>query len=279
MILNELDQTVPGKVYLCQVNEKISCGACCGLYNVIRLSRTTLTTMLARRTQQFARVSRNVEAILEFGENTAKTENQARPLARFHHCPYLGLVGNRQLRVGCMLHPLAHGNNGVDFRGLSYYGGMACRVYFCPSYHRLSSATKMIIRLLASDWYRFGLLVTETVLLQAIFDELALRIGRDPLLAELQADAVRRDAMRNLLEIKFTWPFRLPNTNHLVNYFFEDGEHPSPQQNISQMPRTNPRFRTIIVALQTDLSECTDWDRSEAFLETHFRKTAEAFRV
>lgn len=34
-----MDKTAPGGVYLCRVNENLSCGACCGLYNVPDLSR------------------------------------------------------------------------------------------------------------------------------------------------------------------------------------------------------------------------------------------------
>jgi hypothetical protein len=33
-IHTSLDHQVPGGIYLCQVNEKVSCGVCCGLYNV-----------------------------------------------------------------------------------------------------------------------------------------------------------------------------------------------------------------------------------------------------
>lgn len=130
----EMDNSVPGGVYLCQINERVSCGACCGLYNVADVSSEGLTEILIRRTEAFERISRDVNSVLDFKKATDDGEPLAIPFPDFHHCPYLGLVGERHSRVGCLLHSQANGNNGVDFRGLSYYGGMACSIYFCPSY-------------------------------------------------------------------------------------------------------------------------------------------------
>ena len=41
--LVDLDHRTPGEVYLCQISSTVSCGACCGLYNVKNLSREKLT--------------------------------------------------------------------------------------------------------------------------------------------------------------------------------------------------------------------------------------------
>ncbi|MFW6272009.1 MAG: hypothetical protein ACOC1Q_03090 [Desulfosalsimonas sp.] len=30
--------------------------------------------------------------------------------------------------VGCMFHPMADGNRGTEFRGLSHYGSMMCSI-------------------------------------------------------------------------------------------------------------------------------------------------------
>jgi hypothetical protein len=102
-------------------------------------SRKALTEILIRRTEAFERISRDVNSILDFKKATDDGEPLAIPFPDFHHCPYLGLAGERHFRVGCLLHPQANGNNGVDYRGLSYYGGMACSIYFCPSYSQLST--------------------------------------------------------------------------------------------------------------------------------------------
>lgn len=141
---------IPGGVYLCQVNDHISCGACCGLYNLADTSKSALQKMLSRRTAAFAHVGRSIGALTDFAEKQV-IQLEKGPFPEFHHCPYVGLIGPQQTRIGCLLHPLADGNNGIDFRGLSYYGGMACRIYFCPSCHRLAADEKLIIREAAVD--------------------------------------------------------------------------------------------------------------------------------
>ncbi|MFW5639717.1 MAG: hypothetical protein ACOC0H_00945, partial [Thermodesulfobacteriota bacterium] len=175
--LDQLDAAVPGGVYLCQISETISCGACCGLYNVSDASPGRMTAILEWRTRAFAEVPRRMDDIWDFMKMVAARENQDRPFPHFHHCPYLGLVGERRSRVGCLLHPLGEGNEGVDWRGLSYYGGMACRTYFCPTYRKLSPERKQVIRALAEDWYGHGLIITEWKLLSALFDEIESRMG------------------------------------------------------------------------------------------------------
>lgn len=155
------DDGVPGGVYLCQISETISCGACCGLYNVADLSFDHLSAMLRYRTETFARVPRTMDAILAFKAHIEEKENQNRPFPDFHHCPYIGLIGENFARVGCLLHPLGVGNKGIDFRGLSYHGGLACGMYFCPSYRILSEPYKKLIRKSAYNWYSYGLMIGE----------------------------------------------------------------------------------------------------------------------
>ena len=127
----------PGGVYLCQVGERVSCGACCGLYNIADLSQRSLEVMLTEQTEEFARVPRTTEAIEAFQKKIEGWTPPQRPFPDFYHCPFLGLIGLNGRRVGCLLHPAAAGNNGIDWRGLSYYGAMACRTYFCPSVRHL----------------------------------------------------------------------------------------------------------------------------------------------
>ena len=142
-------EPVPGGVYLCQVDENVSCGACCGLYNCPDASRAYLQERLAFRTERFREVPRDTDAIDAFREQMERRESRQRPYPDFYHCPFLGLVGRENSRVGCLLHPLAEGNQGVDLRGLSFYGGLACREYFCPSHRNLPPVYKTIIKSVA----------------------------------------------------------------------------------------------------------------------------------
>ena len=213
---------VPGGVYLCQVSETVSCGACCGLYNVADPSRRALEAMLSRRTARFRHVARELDAILAFQSEIEAEECQRRPYPDFHHCPFIGLIGPDPGRVGCLLHPLAAGNAGVDWRGLSYYGAMACRVYFCPATHRLPARYKTLLRSVFDHWHPFGLIATERHLVAALLAVLEERLGRplDP--DTVVATPGRTAALAALLGIKLDWPHRRPGS-HLCHFLFEDG--------------------------------------------------------
>ncbi len=236
----------PGGVYLCQVGDTVSCGACCGLYNVADASEASLTALLVRRTEAFSELPRTLEALLAFMERAASLESQDRPFPHFHHCPFIGLVGMRRSRVGCLLHPLAAGNEGIDFRGISHYGGLACRIYFCPAHRRVSPAAKEIIRTAAEDWYRYGLVITEARLLNAFFGAVEDRMGR-PLPPADRIGSEGLDAVRGLMALRLRWPYRPPGAP-LASDFFEADRRPKPPASYPEgMPpsRHDPIFREL----------------------------------
>jgi hypothetical protein len=240
---------VPGGVYLCQVSETVSCGACCGLYNVADPSREAITAMLARRTTLFSRIPREIEAILDFGARTGDQDGRQRPYPDFHHCPYLGLVGENRTRVGCLLHPLGQGNRGVDWRGLSHYGGMACRVYFCPATRRLEARYKQVLRAAwTDDWHAFGLMASERYLVAALLHLLEARLGRllDP--AVIAGAPAQRQAMGRLLRIKLDWPHG--RGGHLCHDFFADRRRPSPGARGDKAP--DGAYDVVLGELETD---------------------------
>jgi hypothetical protein len=237
-----LDPEIPGGVYLCQVSENVSCGACCGLYNVADLSRAGLQNLLTRRTLRFASITcRDLNAVLSFRKWVEDSEPQQRPFAEFHHCPYIGLIGQNQSRPGCLLHPL--GNNGIDLRGISDYGGFACRSYFCPTHDRLSAGIKILIRKAARDWFEYGLMITEASLVQAVLDISGNAVSEGP-----DSDHGHcTDNIRELMDLKRSWPYRSDPAIGLIHYFFNDklysrapvdyaaiGAEPSPYDRIFQ---------------------------------------------
>jgi hypothetical protein len=241
----DVDPEIPGGVYLCQVGETVSCGACCGLYNVADLSKDGIHALLERRTQRFSGISgRNLDAVLSFRKWVEDSELQQRPLAEFHHCPYIGLIGTNHFRPGCLLHPI--GNGGIDFRGISDYGGFACRSYFCPTHDCLSADIKILIREAARDWYEYGLMITEASLVQAVLDAAGHAAFRreepsDPDLSHCT------DTIRELMDLKRCWPYRPDTATGLIHYFFNDklytrapvdyaaiGTEPSPYDRIFQ---------------------------------------------
>lgn len=221
------DPEIPGGVYLCQVDETVSCSACCGLYNVAGLSREFLSSMLDRRTRRFESMAdRSLDGILAFRRWVENTEPQRRPFAEFHHCPYLGLIGPNRSRPGCLLHPM--GNSGIDFRGISDYGGLACRSYFCPTHDILPPEVKRLVRDAARDWYEYGMIITESGLIQALLEA----AGRMPPAPDAAAARRNPDAgmavFREMMDLKCDWPYRPDPDGGRVHYFFNDRLHVRP---------------------------------------------------
>jgi len=241
------DDAVRGGVYLCQVGPRVSCGGCCGLYNhSMASSRTALHAVLAERTQAFAAVPRTVEAITAFEQDRLQIEGSARPIASFHHCVFVGLIQDNGERIGCLLHPLALGNKGVDWRGLSFYGGAACKFFFCPSYDQMEARWKQTVRLVLDDWYEYGLIIVEHRLLAAVFSWLETETGRP-----VQPNALTpsgRQTLADLLRLKITWPFRKPYTPLGWNFFStKDTARPA-----LQAMGLSPHIAVMLQELDTD---------------------------
>jgi len=257
---------VPGGVYLCQVNEQISCGACCGLYNVRSVSFEALTKLLSDRTERFTGVRRDAEPIIEFGRGIEAREFRKRQYADFYSCPYIGLIGKNRMRVGCLLHPAAAGNGGVDYRGLSYYGGMACRDYFCPSYSRLSGMIKKIVQDTTFSWYDYGLIITEAELLGALFDEiekkLAAKVSAEHFLGNRQCFY----AIRNILSLKVDWSFRPHQDPGLCHYFFNDRRYAKEPVKYHEIGKKPSIYDTIFKELGTAFGSADELHQAEQLL-------------
>ncbi|MFZ1984779.1 MAG: hypothetical protein WAU91_10230 [Desulfatitalea sp.] len=272
----DVDAAVPGGVYLCQVNEGVSCGACCGLYNVADTSRDHLDNMLGNRTRRFADVPRTVAGIDAFALQNGSIESQQRPFAEFHHCPFIGLIGARRGRVGCLLHPLADGNHGVDFRGLSYYGGLACRTYFCPATHTLAERFKRIVRASILDWHLYGLVVTEADLLAGLFQQIEDRLGHRVELALFENRPAAGRCLTQLLELKLTWPHRPPQADTPCHYFFFDVAYTKPAIDYARLGVAASRYDLILRELVSEFHSPADLRQAEQLIEQGIDTVAKA---
>lgn len=263
-------------IYLCQVSETVSCGACCGLYNLPNLSREKLERLLAKRTEDFASVSRTEDGIFDFQRRNKAPNRLSRPFPQFHHCPFLGLIGNLKSRVGCLLHPDSPGNNGKDYRALSWYGEQACRTYFCPSTKKLPPVYTSILRRALDDWYAFGLIVTEHVLVIAYFKEVETRIGRDVTVKDYINNSEALDAFRNFAELKSSWPYRRKNSPGPCSFFFENGLYPRPDvyRAVPEIPIS--RYEIIFRELDSGFSSAEEIVEAEGVLDNLFLKTEQA---
>jgi hypothetical protein len=264
---------------ICQVNDHVSCGACCGLYNVPVASRNALVHILKARTRQFATTRRSVDAILQFKKAVEQRESQDRPMRDFHHCPFLGLIGPKRATVGCLLHPDGAGNKGMDFRSLSYYGGMTCHIYFCPATRLLPIRYKQIVQATLDDWYLYGLLVTETKLLKSFFEELESRINRPLYEEDFTARRACREALKHLFLLRVSWPFRSPGNHRVANYFFNDHLYARPPIASSQEGHTISRYRLILQELETDPGSEQVLRQAELYLDDRFKLVQDALET
>ncbi|MFZ5564294.1 MAG: hypothetical protein ACOZBW_09590 [Thermodesulfobacteriota bacterium] len=272
------DATTPGGVYLCQVSDTVSCGACCGLYNTPNLSRERLARMLDSRTRRFATVPRDIEAIDRFAQDTLGAEDKGRPMKNFHHCPFLGLIGPEKNAVGCLLHPLADGNQGVDWRGLSYYGAFACATYFCPTCHALEPRYKRVVRQAADNWYDYGLMITETGMLANFLDQVEQQAGRTVDAEDIATYPDAASAVRAFLAIKTTWPFADRAAFHPANFFFNQKEYAPPVIDFTALGATQSRWTPVLTALWSNLDGPAALCEAEAFLDRMVHALAAALK-
>ena len=195
------------ELHLCQPDKGKSCAWCCGLYNSRDLNRDSLTGKLRTRTEEFARTTRTAEAILHFSVKNREKEQSQLLDPEFYSCEFVGFLDEEETRVGCMLHPLGRGNQGIDWRGLSFHGAMACQGFFCRSYRELSTAEKKVILGTISDWFLFGLVISDVDFIHSFFRLVDERLGPhiDPTaLAVPPASAL----VNEFFHWKIDWPYR-----------------------------------------------------------------------
>ena len=252
--------------YLCQVSKRVSCGACCGLYNVHSLSRAGLETMLATRTEAFARVPRQSRAIEDFGRQQLGWTPEERPFPHFYHCPYVGLIGRERTRVGCLLHPAAPGNDGRDWRELSYYGAKACQNYFCPTTERLRAEYQEILCTTIDHWYLYGLTITEHRLWSAFFREVADRIGRPLARNDVRRRPEATPWFRTFAALKMEWPFRRADAPGPCNFFFDDERYP--RLEVERVDPSTPvsAYEAILRELESRFVDAEEMRRAEAMV-------------
>lgn len=272
----EGDVSVDHENYLCQVSETVSCGACCGLYNLPDLSRPKIENLLLKRSRDFASVPRTEEDIYEFQRKNRGADRRIRPFRQFHHCPFLGLIGDPVSRVGCLLHPSAPGNNNIDYRSLSWYGEKACRTYFCPATKKLSVIYKSIVKQSIDDWYVFGLIVTEYTLITAYFKELESRLGRKVTISDFSLNNGARVALRKFTDLKSHWPFRRHDAPGPCNFFFENDLYPRPDIFRSSPDIPLSAYEIIFKELDSGFSSEHELAAAEEILDTLFFEAEQA---
>lgn len=229
--------------------------------------------MLFQRTAEFSKVPRCPEPIIKFGEDELLKSSRERPYPEFYHCPYIGLIGKERTRAGCLLHPLAEGNRGTDYRGLSYYGSMTCHIYFCPSCTALSENQKKIIRESADDWYSYGLIITEVALIDAFFSETETCLERKIDITDTYMNQPLFNIVNKFIGLKASWPFR-PSFESAANYFFKDRlyERKPVDYPIINSGKASSRYDVILRELGSEFKSVDDIRQAESIINDIFKE-------
>ncbi len=209
----------PEESNLCRPDSRKSCAACCGLYNVRDATRPSLAEKLEKRTFLFRTTPRTVRALEAF-QAAINCQETAPPLdAAIHVCEFTGFLDLDQRIVGCLLHPSAPGNSGVDLRGLCYYGSMACKSFFCPSWSEVTALKRRILLDVLDDWHLYGLVMTDPDFIRSLFGLLEFSLGKpvDPKRL-LQGEAA--DIFKSMLAWKDSWPFNVSSNMRKSRYYF-----------------------------------------------------------
>lgn len=210
----------PERLNLCRPDDRKSCAACCGLYNVRDGAQPSLTAKLEKRASLFRRTPRSVRGLDEY-EAAIKHEETDAPLDEaIHVCEFAGFLDADRKIVGCLLHPSAPGNSGVDLRGLCYYGSMACKSFFCPSWSEVPASQMRILLDVLDDWRLYGLVVTDVGFIRSVFRLLEINLGA-PVDRGRLFRSPALNIFKNMLSWKDSWPFDESSTMRRSRYYFK----------------------------------------------------------
>lgn len=111
----------------------VSCGACCGLFN-LKLQPKEFKTLLLERTSEF-QTTVNFEVRHSFPifrkERETKEAHIPKKDDMTYNCPFLGYVDPAKQRIGCMIHPIFTGD--PKSQNFSFYGASICQAYDCKN--------------------------------------------------------------------------------------------------------------------------------------------------
>lgn len=186
---------------LCRPDERKSCAACCGLYNVADGTGETLAQKLHHRTDLFFRTGRSADELVAF-ETSVRTAEATAPVDPvIHVCEFTGFVDSERRIVGCLLHPTSPGNRGIDLRGLCHYGSLACRSFYCPAWESLDPAHIACVTAAVDDWHLYGLVITDVEFLRSLF-RLLEEVAGGPLDPQRVFETAAGDVLREMLAWK-----------------------------------------------------------------------------
>jgi len=260
--------------HLCQPDNRKSCGACCGLYNFENHLRTTLLSLLERRTELFF-LSGEQPDVDRYRNKIKAFPAPPKLFETIYNCEFLGFVDREYRKVGCLLHPLLH--HGVDLRTCSFYGAELCRDHFCISFTCLTPVEQRAVISSLDDWYLYGLVITDVDFVKALFSHVQNRLG-DSLRDDLLYSIPVQNALRDFFELKTSWKF-MSRTRRLGKYYFSQAEYRIARLEYMKTWGMEPsRFDTIFMSLASVFESEDDVRQAESIIEEKIRRFIEVYR-
>jgi hypothetical protein len=261
--------TNTNSIILCQPDAGKSCGACCGLYNYVDSSRSSLEQRLRTRTKRFREMVKSHDDVEKYARETKAFEDFSKRYEVIYCCEYLGFLDGQEKKVGCLLHP--EQNSGEDLRACSFYGQEICAGHICPSHHFIPQAQSQILIKIIDDWYLYGLCLTDIDLVKTYFRLIADRIGE-----ELKPDVFNKESLKSIaLEFfnwKINWPFRSPEANRLGKYYFDGSQYMISYIDYKKMDREVSVLDPIFLSLSSSFQTATEIDAAEKMVWSNIEK-------
>jgi len=253
-------------VILCQPDDSKSCGACCGLYNYVDSSRSSLKERLRARTQRFRKLVKKPGDIEYYTGETLNNEDFKMRYEVIYCCEYLGFLDGEERKVGCLLHPAQ--NSGIDLRTVSFYGQELCAGHICPSHHFISTSQAQVLIKIIDDWYLYGLCLTDIDLVKTYFRILADKIGGE-LKPEVFDNAALKSIARQYFDWKITWPFRSPETNRLGKYYFDGSQYMISYIDYARLGKEISKFNTTFLSLSSAFKNVQEIELAEKLVSSN----------
>ncbi|MGC9324590.1 MAG: hypothetical protein ACP5G0_07565 [Desulfomonilia bacterium] len=251
-------------VHLCQPHEHASCAACCGIYNYVENTRSSLVQRFRYRTRLFSMVRQGRISVHEYKDIIRHREDSKRIYSTIYTCEFVGFLDTREHRVGCLLHPM--GNRGEDLRDNSFYGRDLCEGHFCPSYQKLDRNEAEIVLETIHDWYLYGIVITDIDFIKTFF-----RIVQDRLGEHVKADRVSSSertvhAVQTFFLTKLVWPFRDTMRPRFGKYYFIGEEYDIDAIDYQALGMETSPYDKIFLSLSSSFRSREELTRAEAYV-------------
>ena len=260
---------------LCQPDAGKSCGACCGLYNYVDSSRSSLILRLRSRTQRFHDLVKSPDDLKLYSRQTLAAEDFQKRYEVIHCCEYLGFLDAGEKKVGCLLHPMQ--NSGTDMRDVSFYGQELCAGHLCPSHYFIPLSQSRILIKIIDDWYLYGLVLTDIDLVTKYFQLIADRVG-----TELKPDVFENQDLQYIaLEYfgwKINWPFRSREANRLGKYYFDGSQYMISHIDYERFGRQVSPLNSILLSLCSSFRNSAELEEAEKMIWKNIKKFVAAYQ-